>query len=131
MRTAFERLFREHALEKATLYLVIGIITSISHNFHDYQVVIYFGHMLIASSIVILISMLFNNREARQVNLTRHVVGVLDIFGGAVFITSFAAEIFVFIVDEIKYYHDSKELSEGLFNHLFITILIVVLIEAP
>lgn len=128
MRTAFERLLREHALEKATLYLVIGIITSVSHNFHDYKVVIFLGHMLIASAIVILISMLFNNREAHRVNLMHRVVGVLDIFSGAVFITTFAAEIFVFIIDEIKYYHDSKILSESLFNHLFITILIVVLI---
>jgi hypothetical protein len=72
--------------------------------------------------------MLVNYREGRQVNLMRHVVDALDVFSGAVFITTFAAEIVVFIVDEIKYYHDSKELSEGLFNHLFITILIVVLI---
>ena len=122
METRYEKLYKEHQFEIATAYLVTGIITSISHHFHNYTVIVFFGHLLVASSFMILISMMLRRGSMRR------IASSLGIFSGATFIITFAADVIIFTVDELSYYNESKVLPTNLLDSLFITFLIAVVL---
>jgi hypothetical protein len=117
-----EKLNKTRLIEQSLAYLVTGIFLSISHYIHEYSLLVFFGHLLISSSLLILISLILNLRWMHRVSAP------LGIFSGAIFIISFAAGIIIFFVDEFVYYKDSGILSDSLTDSLFITVLITVVV---
>jgi len=118
MREMKETLLKKNISEQAAAYLFTGIFISISHHFHNYTVVIFIGHLLIAASFLKLISIMLNH------NWMRRISSPLNIFDGTVFILAFAAGFAIFIVEEFVYYKESNLLSQNLYDSLFITIVI-------
>lgn len=108
----------KQSLEQVAAYLVTGIILSISHHFHNYPAVIFFGHLLIAISFLQLIFKSF------KYNWIRRFSDPLDIFKGSTLVVSFAFDVVILIVDELTYYSDSKIMPPNLLNSLFVSITI-------
>jgi type II secretory pathway component PulF len=95
------KLYKKHLSEQAAVYLVTGILISISHHLHNYAAVIFFGHLLIAVSFLILLSTMLNYKWMRR------IAGPLDIFSGTTLIIAFAVDFVIFTIDELVYYeHD-------------------------
>jgi len=120
MSTTNGGLDRKHLLENAVAYLATGILISISHHFHSDMRIVFFGHLLIAISFIILISMMLKHSWTHRIN------SALDIFGGTTVIITFALDITIFTVDELVYYHGANILSPNLLDSLFVTITIAV-----
>ena len=113
-------MLKSHLVEQGSAYLVTGIILSVSHHFHTYPAVVFFGHLLVAVSFIIVISVALNYKWMRR------IASPLDILSGTTLMITFAADIVLFIVDELQYYTQSKILPQNLVDSLFVTILLSV-----
>ena len=122
MLSANEKIYKAHLIEEAMTYLVTGIVISVSHHFHALTQVVFFGHLLIVISFMILFSMIFNYKWMRRISNS------LDIFSGTTFIITLSIDIAIFLIDELTYYTQSKTLTQPQIDHLFITILIIVVL---
>ena len=107
-------------------YLAAGIVLILSHHFHSYPVLIYFGHMLIASSLITSISLMLAISSAISDRWLRRVYIPLDIFSGVTFIVTFAVGIIIFFIDEFAYYKENSLLSQSLLDSLFLTAIVVI-----
>jgi hypothetical protein len=108
--------------EQGTLFLVTGVLISISHYFHSNLFIVFFGHLLIASSIVLFFSMILGYKW------TRRITRPLDIFSGTSLIITVTMDIVIFFIDEIVYYIDNEIITQSKIDHLFVSILIAILL---
>lgn len=108
--------------EKSLAYLVSGVFLSISHYIHESTFLVFFGHLLISSSLLILVSLMLNKRWMHRISAP------LETFSIAIFIISFSAGIIIFFVDELAYYKDFTDLPVDLINSLFCTIIIAIIV---
>lgn len=118
----YKTILKNRLVEQALAYLVTGIILSVSHHFHTYVQVVFFGHFLIAASLLMVVS------TALPYRWMRRIAGPLDILSGTTLIITFAGDIALFVVDELTYYVQSKVLPQNLVDSLFITILVAVVV---
>lgn len=117
----YRNLVRRYLTAQALAYMTAGIFLVISHHLNYSTFLRYFGHLLIATSFVIIISIFFYQ-------LARRITVLDTTFSQTLSIVTVAALI-ISTIDEIAYNNAHQELgSQGLSEFSFFGILLVMVL---
>lgn len=117
----YNRVLRELLIADSIAYLLAGTFLILSHELSNAITLRYIGYLLLATSIIILFSLI-------RTKWANRVIILDSLFNVVLFIVTFAS-LYFYILGELIYYHQDNQFSLGYLSSIDSTIAMVLLVS--